>query len=57
MLYEVITVALEDILRVEKLAGEPGDIVELDAVLMLGGESGTTLGTLEILPMISRRKA
>jgi len=38
-------VALEDILRVEKLAGEPGDIVELDAVLMLGGESGTTLGT------------
>jgi large subunit ribosomal protein L21 len=38
-------VAPEDILRVEKLAGEPGDIVELDAVLMLGGESGTTLGT------------
>jgi len=38
-------VAPEDVLRVEKLAGEPGDIVELDAVLMLGGESGTTLGT------------
>jgi len=38
-------VAPDDVLRVEKLAGEPGDIVELDAVLMLGGESGTTLGT------------
>jgi len=37
-------VAPDDVLRVEKLAGEPGDIVELDAVLMLGGESGTTLG-------------
>ena len=37
-------VAPNDVLRVEKLAGEPGDLVELGAVLAIGGEAGTTLG-------------
>ena len=37
-------VALNDVLRVEKLAGEPGDLVELGAVLAIGGEAGVTLG-------------
>ena len=33
-------VSKDDILRVEKLDGEAGDVVTLDDVLMLGGESG-----------------
>ena len=37
-------VAPNDILRVEKLAGQPGEIVELGPVLMLGSEKGVTLG-------------
>ncbi len=37
-------VAPNDILRVEKIAGQPGDTIELDAVLAVGGEAGVTLG-------------
>jgi large subunit ribosomal protein L21 len=37
-------VAPNDVLRVEKLAGEPGDLVEFGAVLAIGGEAGVTLG-------------
>ena len=37
-------VAPNDILRIEKVAGQPGDTVELDAVLAVGSEAGVTLG-------------
>ncbi len=37
-------VAPNDVLRVEKLAGEPGDLIEFGAVLAIGGEAGVTLG-------------
>jgi len=36
-------VAAEDVLKVEKVAGEPGDIVEFGEVLVVGGDS-VTLG-------------
>jgi len=34
-------VAAEDVIRIEKVAGEPGDIVQLAEVLMLGGDTVT----------------
>ena len=34
-------VAADDVIKVERLAGEPGDIVELGEVLMLGGDTPT----------------
>lgn len=37
-------VSANDVITVEKLAGEPGDIIELGEVLMLGGET-VTVGT------------
>lgn len=37
-------VAPNDILKVEKLDGEPGDTVELSSVLMIGGDDGVNLG-------------
>ncbi len=37
-------VAPNDVLRIEKIAGQPGDTVELDAVLAVGSEAGVTLG-------------
>ena len=37
-------VAPNDVLRIEKIAGEPGDTVALDTVLAVGGEAGVTLG-------------
>ena len=37
-------VAPNDVLRIEKIAGEPGDTVELGSVLMVGGEDGLTIG-------------
>jgi len=39
------SVAASDLLRVEKIAGEPGDIVEISEVLMLGDGDKTTIGT------------
>lgn len=38
-------VAAEDVIEIEKIAGEPGDIVSLEEVLMLGGDGGPTVGT------------
>ncbi|HVY58505.1 MAG TPA: 50S ribosomal protein L21 [Xanthobacteraceae bacterium] len=37
-------VAVEDVIRVDHMAGEPGDIVEFGDVLMLGGDN-VTVGT------------
>ena len=37
-------VAPNDIIKVEKIAGEPGDIVELAEVILLGGEGGPKTG-------------
>ncbi len=37
-------VAPNDVLRIEKIAGAPGDTVALDTVLAVGGEAGVTLG-------------
>jgi large subunit ribosomal protein L21 len=37
-------VAPNDILKIEKIEGQPGDTIELDAVLAVGGEAGVTLG-------------
>ncbi len=37
-------VAPNDVLRIEKIVGQPGDTVELGAVLAVGGEAGVTLG-------------
>ena len=37
-------VAPNDIIRIEKIAGQPGDTVELGEVLAVGGAAGVTLG-------------
>lgn len=37
-------VAANDVLTVEKLAGEAGDKISFDEVLMVGGEDGVTVG-------------
>jgi large subunit ribosomal protein L21 len=37
-------IATNDIIRVEKIAGEPGDIVELADVLLFSGDNGVELG-------------
>jgi len=38
-------VAADDVIEIEKITGEPGDIVSLEEVLMLGGDGGPTVGT------------
>ncbi|HEY7766479.1 MAG TPA: 50S ribosomal protein L21 [Aestuariivirgaceae bacterium] len=38
-------VAPDDIIEVEKISGEPGDIIELGQVLMLSGDKGVEIGT------------
>jgi large subunit ribosomal protein L21 len=38
-------VAPNDIIEIEKIAGEPGDIIELGEVLLLGGEGGPKTGS------------
>jgi len=38
-------VALDDIIEIEKIAGEPGDIVELGEVILLGGDGGPKTGS------------
>ncbi len=38
-------VAPDDIIEIEKIAGAPGDIVELGEVLLLGGEGGPKSGS------------
>ncbi len=37
-------IATNDIIRVERLPGEAGDIVELGSVLMVGGDDGLSVG-------------
>ena len=37
-------VAVNDVLRVETLPGEKGDVVDLDQVLLIGGEDGLKTG-------------
>ncbi len=37
-------VAVDDVLRVETLPGEKGDTVELDQVLLIGGDDGLQTG-------------
>jgi large subunit ribosomal protein L21 len=38
-------VAPNDIIEIEKIAGKPGDIVELSEVILLGGDSGPKTGS------------
>jgi large subunit ribosomal protein L21 len=38
-------VAPKDVIEIERIAGEPGDIVELGEVLLLGGDSGPQTGS------------
>ncbi|MGC2409908.1 MAG: 50S ribosomal protein L21 [Methyloceanibacter sp.] len=38
-------VAPNDIIEIERIAGEPGDIVELGEVLLLGGDSSPQMGS------------
>jgi len=38
-------VAPDDIIEIEKIAGEPGDIVQLGEVLLLGGDGGPKTGS------------
>ncbi len=38
-------VAADDVIEIEKVTGEPGDIVSLEEVLMLGGDGGPMVGT------------
>lgn len=38
-------VAANDVLKVEKISGEPGDIVELGQVLMVSGDKGVEIGS------------
>ena len=58
-------VAANDELEVELLAGEAGDAVSFDEVLLVGGEAGTTIGaptvagasvSAEIVDQIRTRK-
>ncbi len=54
-------VAPNDIIEVEKIAGAPGDIVELAEVILLGGEGGpktgspTIVGAMVAAEVISQR--
>jgi len=38
-------VAPNDIIEIEKIAGKPGDIVELGEVILLGGDGGPKTGS------------
>jgi large subunit ribosomal protein L21 len=37
-------VAANDVIRIEKIAGQPGDVIELGPVLMLSGDKGVEIG-------------
>ena len=56
-------VAPNDIIEVEKIAGRPGDIVELAEVILLGGEGGpktgspTITGALVAAEVIEQKRA
>ena len=56
-------VAPNDIIEIEKIAGKPGDIVELSDVILLGGDGGpktgspTIAGALVAAEVIEQRRA
>ena len=56
-------VAPNDIIEIEKIAGKPGDIVELSEVILLGGDGGpktgspTIAGALVAAEVIEQRRA
>ena len=56
-------VAPNDIIEVEKIAGQPGDIIELAEVLLLGGDKGpqtgspTVSGALVAAEVIEQKRA
>src|SRR5512143_1466955 len=56
-------VAPNDIIEIEKIAGKPGDIVELAEVILLGGEGGpkagspTIAGALVAAEVIEQRRS
>ena len=45
-------VAPNDVITIEKIAGEPGDIVELGEVLLLSGDKGVEIGS-PLLPGVT----
>ena len=48
-------VAAEDVIKVEKVKGEPGEIVQFGEVLVVGGDN-VTLGAPTIAGAIGRRR-
>ena len=56
-------VAPNDIIEIEKIAGKPGDIVELSEVILLGGDGGpktgspTIAGALVAAEVIEQKRA
>ena len=56
-------VAPNDIIEIEKIAGKPGDIIELSEVILLGGDGGpktgspTIAGALVAAEVIEQRRA
>ncbi len=56
-------VALNDVIEIEKVAGKPGDIIELSEVVLLGGDgapktgSPTIAGALVAAEVIEQRRA
>ncbi len=56
-------VAPNDIIEIEKIAGKPGDIIELAEVILLGGEGGpktgspTIAGALVAAEVLEQRRA
>ena len=44
-------VAADEVVTVGKLAGEPGEKITFDAVLMVGGDGGTQVGTPTVAGM------
>ncbi|HET9573253.1 MAG TPA: 50S ribosomal protein L21 [Methyloceanibacter sp.] len=56
-------VAPNDIIEIEKIAGKPGDIIELSDVILLGGDGGpktgspTIAGALVAAEVIEQRRA
>ena len=56
-------VAPNDVIEIEKIAGKPGDIVELGEVILLGGEGGpktgspTIAGALVAAEVIEQKRA
>jgi large subunit ribosomal protein L21 len=50
-------VAPNDVIEIEKIAGKPGDIIELSEVILLGGDGGPIAGALVAAEVIEQRRA